>query len=118
MDSGETFRPSQDEEQLDTLFQAYRNACPDPDPSPNFMPQLWQKIEARQRGVVGFGRLARHVAAAALALSLIMVIALSLSTNGPSALDESYVEFLAEDHARQNLDYVEPVHFEPADFQR
>jgi len=68
--------------------------------------------------VLGFGRLARHVATAALALSLIMVIALSLSTNGPSALDESYVEFLAEDHARQNLDYVEPVHLEPADFQR
>ncbi len=37
------------EAQLDALFQAYLEACPAPEPSANFMPQLWQRIEARQR---------------------------------------------------------------------
>ena len=36
------------EEQIDALFRAYRDACPTPEPGPNFMPDLWQKIEARQ----------------------------------------------------------------------
>jgi len=36
------------EERLDALFRTYREAFPDPDPSRNFMPNLWQRIEARQ----------------------------------------------------------------------
>jgi len=37
--------------ELDALFQAYRAACPDPDASANFMPELWRRIEERQRSV-------------------------------------------------------------------
>ena len=118
MDSGETFRPSQDEERLDTLFQAYRNACPDPDPSPNFMPQLWQKIEARDRVSTVFGRLARNLVTAALALSVLLGLAVSLSSHVAPLPSQSYVEVLAEDHARQSLDYFEPAEIVPAADQR
>ena len=38
-----------DDERLDALFRAYRQACPDPEPSADFMPRLWLKIEARER---------------------------------------------------------------------
>jgi anti-sigma-K factor RskA len=34
------------EDKLDSLWAEYREACPDPEPSAQFMPQLWQRIEA------------------------------------------------------------------------
>ena len=40
------------ERKLASLWAKYREACPDPDPSPEFMPELWQKIEARRQAAV------------------------------------------------------------------
>jgi hypothetical protein len=108
-----------DEARLDRLFAAYRAACPDPEASANFMPQLWQRIEAREQGSTMFTRLARNLVTAALALSSILAVAVSISHSGAAPLpSETYVEVLAEDHARQNLDYFEPVHIAPAADQR
>ena len=101
-----------DETRLDTLFAAYRDACPDPEPSANFMPQLWQKIEAREQTSTIFGRLARNLVTAALALSVVLGLAFSLLSMA-ALPSESYVEVLAEDQARESLDYFEPVHIEP-----
>ena len=112
--------PTGDEnERLDALFQTYRNAFPDPEPSANFMPQLWQRIEARERSSTVFARLARTVVTAALALSSILALVVTVSHSHAAALpSETYVEVLEEDHARQNLDYFEPVHVEPiADYR-
>jgi hypothetical protein len=107
------------EERLDALFAAYRNACPDPEPTPDFMPQLWQKIEARERSSTVLVRLARNLLTAALALSGIMALAVSVSHSHANSLPpESYIEVLAEDHARQDLGYFEPVQVEPAADQR
>ena len=103
------------ETRLNALFAAYRDACPDPEPSANFMPQLWQKIEAREQTSTVFGRLARNLVTAVLALSVILGLAVSFSHSRINALpSESYVEVLAEDQARENLDYFEPVRIEPA----
>ena len=38
------------ETKLDALFAEYRGAVPDQDGGVNFMPDLWQKIEARRDG--------------------------------------------------------------------
>jgi hypothetical protein len=103
-----------DEERLDALFQTYRKACPDPEASANFMPQLWQRIEARERTSTVFVRLARNLVTAALALSSVLALAITVSHSRATALpSETYVEVLEEDHARQNLDYFEPVRIEP-----
>ena len=108
-----------DDTRLDALFAAYRDACPDPEPSANFMPQLWQKIEVREQSSTVLGRLARNLVTAALALSGILGLAVSLSHSRTAALpSESYVEVLAEEQARESLDYFEPVHIEPAADQR
>ncbi|HVP48393.1 MAG TPA: hypothetical protein VMT32_17485 [Bryobacteraceae bacterium] len=108
-----------DEERLDALFAAYRSACPDPEPTSGFMPQLWQKIEARERSSTIFSHLVRNLVTAALALSGIMALAVSVSHSHASTLPpESYVEVLAEDHASQDLGYFEPVQVEPAADQR
>jgi hypothetical protein len=110
---------TRDDTRLDALFAAYRDACPDSEASANFMPQLWQKIEAREQSSTVFGRLARNLVTATLALSGILGLAVSLSHSRPAALpSESYVEVLAEEQARENLDYFEPVHIEPAADQR
>lgn len=107
-----------DETRLDALFAAYHAACPDPEPSANFMPQLWQKIETRERRSTVFGRLARNLVTAALALSSILALAVSLTHSPATDLPtESYVEVLAEDQARQSLDYFEPVRIEPVSDQ-
>ena len=34
------------DQQLDELFQHYKAACVDVNPNPNFMPQVWARIEA------------------------------------------------------------------------
>lgn len=35
----------EEEGRLDRLFAAYRDACPDLDGSPNFVPRVWEAIE-------------------------------------------------------------------------
>ena len=111
-------RAENDETRLDALFSAYREACPDRDPGADFMPHLWQKIEARERVSNVFARLARNLVTAALALSTLLGLAVSLSSRGAPLPSESYVEVLAEDHARQSLEYFEPVEITPAADQR
>ncbi len=73
------------------------------------MPQLWQKIEARQGMSLVFGRLARNLATAALALSLLLGLAVSISGSRGSQLpSESYAEILADEHYNASLDF-EPL---------
>ena len=57
------------DDQLDALFRAYREACTTPEPGPNFMPQLWQRIESRQTFAFSFKRMANALVTAAMAAS-------------------------------------------------
>lgn len=83
---------------LDDLFQAYRAACPDPEPSVNFMPEMWAKIEAREASSTVFNRMAKALVTAALGASVIMAL-MSASYNQPlPASDGSYIQALAADH--------------------
>jgi hypothetical protein len=114
-DNHRSYQPGSDDERLSRMFEAYRAVCPDPESSPNFMPQLWQKIEGRERVANVFGRIARNMVAAALALSMLLALAVSIERSRVAPLpSETYVEVLAEEHARRDLDYFEPVRIEPA----
>ncbi len=102
-----------DESALDLLFRAYRDACPAPEPSPQFMPRLWQRIEARQRYSSFFGRVARRFVTAGVALSLGMALYLAVPTSYSSLFtSESYVEALAGGRAADALD-LELLHSDP-----
>jgi hypothetical protein len=102
-----------DDQRLGALFAAYREACPDPEPGANFMPVLWQRIEARERSS-GFGRIARNLVTAALAVSSLLAFAVSISQSYMAQLpEETYVEVLSEDHLRQDLDYFDTTLIEP-----
>lgn len=99
---------------LSALLRAYRDAVPEPVPSPEFMPGLWQRIEARQKTALWFGRLAASFVTTAMALALIMAAVLGVQRSAAFYTD-TYVEVLASDHRNENLDYFEPVHLDVSD---
>jgi hypothetical protein len=50
---------------LEELFQGYRDACPDFEAGPEFMPQMWARIEAQEASTNWFGNIARGLVTAA-----------------------------------------------------
>ena len=99
-----------DEERLDAIFEAYRRACPTPDASANFMPNLWQRIEARQRNTFSFRRMAQALVTAAVALSIALGVYMAMPHSNVSSY--SYVEALAEANSTDSSDLVVPARFE------
>jgi len=80
------------------LFASYREALPGLEPSSNFMPTMWSRIDARRNTAHSFGRLTRAFVSFAGALCLI-ISAIFLSPMSEAAPDylASYVDVLAED---------------------
>ncbi|HEY7211897.1 MAG TPA: hypothetical protein VH477_16615 [Bryobacteraceae bacterium] len=94
---------------LDDLFERYRAACPEVEPGPNFMPSLWQKIEARQSFWSVFGRFGKRLTTASAALCLLL-LALNLFFS-PGALNviPTYADALMADHSAESTDYGEAI---------
>jgi hypothetical protein len=104
--------PDNREWELDRLFVRYREACGSPEPDPNFMPSLWQKIESRQSKNVFFERLARTFVAGTLAACGLLGLVLVLPSQQQSAFENgSYVEVIADADAREAVPFVEPVRY-------
>ena len=101
---------SQAESRLDQLFLAYREACPEPEPSVNFTPELWARIEAREVSTNLFGRMAKALVTAALAATVILGLMVSTFNHGESQFNGTYVEALKADRVSAleplNLDRV------------
>ena len=95
-------------DRLDALWAEYRDATPDPEASPNFMPQLWQKIEARRVETTSvFRRLAQICVMATVALALVMsAVLIPRSNNEEVFYSGTYVDILAAEHSN---DYVEAL---------
>ncbi|HKE22489.1 MAG TPA: hypothetical protein VKB88_08870 [Bryobacteraceae bacterium] len=97
-----------DDERLDALFRAYRTACPDRDPSTNFMPELWQRIEARQTFTFSFRRMANAFVTAGLALTVMLGVYMALPQKS-SYYPVSYLQALADTNSPETPDIVGPV---------
>ena len=108
---------SSDEERLDALFREFAKACPDRDPSANFMPKLWQQIEARQTYTFSFRRMANALVTAAVALSIVLGVYMSIPTQA-GYMPQTYIEALADANAIDTPDIVGPVHLDPSDSTR
>lgn len=93
-----------EEDHLDTFFQAYRAACPDPEPSANFMPELWRRIESRRTFSFYLGRMASGFVTAAVAATLAMAVYLYMPRTNNPFYSESYVEALAAGHSVESAD--------------
>lgn len=98
--AGETDR------RLDELFISYRAACVEPEASPEFMPQMWAKIEARERSTNWFGSMAKALVTAALAASVILGMLVSSMNQAPEYFNATFVEALTADHFAS----LEPLH--------
>ena len=99
------------EVRLRELLLAYRDACPDPEPSRNFMPGLWQKIEAAQGVPAGFHRWLRWFASASAAIVLILgglSFAPSAHRSSP-VYSSTYVEVLVAQHVIEAVEYSDPA---------
>lgn len=99
------------EPRLAALFAAYRDALPDPEPSVNFTPQLWEKIEARQVYASSVRRLARAIITAAAAASLLMgIYSTAPRTQRSVFYNNTYLELLASgQQTHDNLADVEII---------
>lgn len=96
------------DKQLDALFRAYA-ALPTPDASPNFMPGVWQKIEARQSFTWSLGKFANVFLTAAAALSLALGLFAFVPRHSNDQTTPSYLEALAAANPVQAPDLVSPV---------
>jgi len=90
--------PKERESRLDELFLAYRDACPVPEASANFMPEIWARIEAREVSTNWFGRVAKTLVTAGVAATVIIGMMAS-SRNQPSAFfNLTFVDAWQADH--------------------
>lgn len=94
-------------DRLDALWTEYRDACPDPEPSAEFTPKLWQRIEARRTSTTFvFRRVAQVCVMATLAVTvLIGMVVIPRLQNAP-VYAATYVDVLAADHPNTYVDIL------------
>jgi hypothetical protein len=83
------------DQQLDELLGQYRAACPDLDPSANFMPGVWARIDARRKSDQGIVRWATWFAMAAAVL--VMVLGVLMYRNPNPLPQRAYIEKLTDE---------------------
>lgn len=88
------------DQQLDELFQAYRQACPEVDASANFMPNLWARIDARRKADLWMWRWAN--AFTSMAAVVVLLLGVLLYEHPQPLPQRAYIEKLtdeiSEDH--------------------
>ncbi len=86
---------SNHDQQLDQLLGQYRAACPEIEPSQNFMPGVWARIEARRKGDRWILRFVNTFASAAALIVLVLGI---LLYRNPNPLPQrAYIEKLTDE---------------------
>jgi hypothetical protein len=104
-----------DESRLDRLFQTYRVSCPEVEPSANFMPNLWQRIESRHTFGFVFQNVARTTVAACAALCLLLVVLnFALPLENRLAQPPNYTDVLMAEHTAENTYYTESIRNVPS----
>jgi hypothetical protein len=97
-------RMQDSDKKLDALFAEYRMACPDPEPSAEFMPGMWKRIEARRNAAVSvFRHWAQVCVMATVALTILIGAVLIPKFQESSAPASSYLEALSAEHS---ADYI------------
>jgi hypothetical protein len=105
-----------EDQQLDSLLRAYHDACPAPEAGANFMPNLWARIESRQRTTFTFRRMANALTTAAVAASLALGIYMSIPRSNAFDVNQTYVEELADASTPDSMYLVNPATLDlPAD---
>ena len=91
--------------ELQRLFQDYGEFHSEVDPSPDFMPRLWARIEARRSPFFAMQRMARLLVGGAMAAALIMgAVLIPLMENGRPA--GFYADVVAHDDTKADQEYA------------
>ena len=98
---------------LDNLLEAYRAACPDVEPSANFMPGVWQKIEARRSFRFVFLREARSALAGCTALCLLLLILNFMTASPAHFTPPTYADALMAEHTAEQTYFAEGIRATP-----
>lgn len=96
------------ESELDDVFGRYKAACGDIEPSVNFMPVLWQKIEARHSFWFVFERLGKAAMTASAAVCLLLLV-LNFVATPKDHLGPTYTDALMADHSAERTYYAEGI---------
>ena len=107
---------SEEDSRLDSLFKAYRDACPDIEPRAQFMPELWQKIEARRGFWFVFQRNARAMVTGSAALCLLLLVLnfIGINASNSHVFATTYTDALMADHTAEVTDYTEAIRVNPS----
>jgi anti-sigma-K factor RskA len=98
---------------LDALWLEYRDACPDPEPTANFMPQMWQRIEARRNSAVS-GLLRRWAEVCLVATLALAALLVGVVIPRYQAQDyQAYVDVLAADDSASDAAVMPVAELEP-----
>lgn len=107
--------PSENREhRLDQLFEAYKAACPDPEPGANFMPTMWQRIEARRSPVLQWVTMSRRALVGAMALCMVLALVMGTAFTSSQFYQSTYIEALDDDDVPEDLAAMHPVSMESA----
>ncbi|MEQ1949050.1 MAG: hypothetical protein ABL995_17800 [Bryobacteraceae bacterium] len=83
------------DDKLQSLWSEYRDACPDTEPGPDFMPGLWRRIDSRRQSATSwFRRWAEVCVFAALAAALFMSTVVIPSYLREPVYEANYVDVL------------------------
>jgi anti-sigma-K factor RskA len=108
------------DEQLDKLFRAYAQACPERDANANFMPALWARIDARRQAESSIWRWANAFvgASAVLVLGMGLVWYQQPKPLPQRAYIEKLTDEISEDHFLEAgyMAKAKPVRFNNAAF--
>jgi hypothetical protein len=90
------------EHDLDALLAEYRNSVDVPEAGVNFMPKLWDRIEARRSFAFQWKRATQIFVGAAAAICLLFT-GLTIAPRTTSSQHATYADVLAEAHPTENL---------------
>jgi hypothetical protein len=91
-------------DELERIFAAYRTVGSEPEPSADFLPGLWRKIDQRRRVTYSFRRIASGFVTAAAAICLVLSVALWTPSQSPVTGGATYVEVLADSELDSGLE--------------
>ncbi len=99
-----------DERNLERLLERYSQACPEVQAGANFMPGLWQRIDAKRGFSFKLASYARILALTAASLCLAAGL-FELSSYGPARqlASNRFVEILDDDNDSEALIYGLPA---------
>ncbi|MEP7365484.1 MAG: hypothetical protein ABI972_19700 [Acidobacteriota bacterium] len=92
------------------LLERYADACTPAEPSADFMPGVWRKIEARRGFLFQLQSYSRRLAATAAAFSaLLIVLHFAPTTPSKDVYTMTYMDTLEADSAPEVMAYAAPV---------